>query len=70
MDKAFKDQNEISVKDIDVKNVEDYIMVILGSVKGNDNNAFYTIKRNNPMNQILKEEKYSMPDYGYVKKGE
>lgn len=70
MDKAFKDQNEISVKDIDVKNVEDYIMVILGSVKGNDTNAFYSVKRTDPMNQILKEEKYSMPDYGYVKKGE
>ena len=70
MDNAFKGQNEINVKDINVKDVEDYIMVILGSVKADASNCFYSLKRTDPMERVLKEEKYDMPNYGYVKKGE
>lgn len=70
MDKAFKDQKEIKVEDIQVKNVEDFIMVILGSVKATDDNSFYSLKRSEPMERIIKEEKYDMPNYGYIKKGE
>ena len=70
MDKAFKDRNEIEVKDIDVKNVEDFIMVILGSVKGNEDASFYRLERKEPLERVLKESTYDMPNYGYVKKGE
>ena len=70
MDRAFKDQKEIDVNDIDVKDVEDFIMVILGSVKANDENSFYTLKRKDPLTRVIKEEKFDMPNYGYVKKGE
>lgn len=69
MDRAFKDNQEISVKDINVKDVEDFIMVILGSVKANDDNTFYSLKRTDPMERVVKEEKYDMPNYGFVKKG-
>ena len=70
MDKAFKDKDSIKVSDIDVKNVEDFIMVILGSVKGNEDSSFYSLKRSEPLERVLKEEKYDMPNYSYVKKGE
>ncbi len=70
MDNAFKDQKEINVKDINIKDVEDYIMVILGSVKADASNCFYSLKRTDPMERVLKEEKFDMPNYGYVKKGE
>lgn len=69
MDKAFKGQTEISVKDISVKDVEDFIMVILGSVKANDDSSFYSLKRTDPMERVVKEDKFDMPNYGYVKKG-
>ena len=70
MDNAFKDQKEINVKDINIKDVEDYIMIILGSVKADASNCFYSLKRTDPMERVLKEEKFDMPNYGYVKKGE
>lgn len=71
MEEAFKDQDQIHVHDIDVKNVEDFIMVILGSVKGNDDSrVFYNLKRSEPMERTIAKEKFDMPDYEYVKKGE
>lgn len=69
MENAFKDQNEISVKDISVKNVEDFIMVILSSVKASDENSFYSLKRSDPMERVVKEDKFDMPNYNYYKKG-
>lgn len=70
MDKAFQDNKEINVKDINVKDVEDFIMVILGSVKASSSNCFYDLKRSEPMERVVKEEKFDMPNYGYVRKGE
>lgn len=69
MDKAFKDNKEIDVSQINVKEVEDFIMVILGSVKANDDNSFYTLKRKDPLGRVIKEDKYDMPNFGFVKKG-
>ena len=70
MDKAFQDNKEINVKDINVKDVEDFIMVILGTVKASSSNCFYDLKRTEPMERVLKENKYDMPNYGYIKKGD
>ncbi len=68
MEKAFKGNDSIKVSDIDVKNVEDFIMVILGTVKGDDERTFYAVKREEKMGRTLKEDKFDMPDFGYVRK--
>ena len=36
-------------------------MIILGSVKADSRYSFYELKRSDPMEQILKEDKYSIP---------
>lgn len=68
MDKAFQGNKEIDIKSIPIKDVEDFIMIILGSVKADSRYSFYELKRSDPMEQILKEDKYSMPNYGYARK--
>ena len=70
MANAFKDNKEIDVKKIPVKSVEDFIMVILGTVKADSRYSFYSYVRPENIEQITKEEKYEMPNYSYVKKGE
>ena len=70
MDEAFKDNKEIDVKDINVKDVEDYIMVILGSVKASSRDSFYKIERKEPLDRVLKDNTYDMPNYHFEKKGE
>ena len=70
MANAFKDNKEIDVKIIPVKSVEDFIMVILGTVKSDSRYSFYNYVRPENVEQIVKEEKYEMPNYSYVKKGE
>ena len=45
-------------------------MVILGTVKADSRYSFYSYVRPENIEQITKEEKYEMPNYSYVKKGE
>ena len=70
MANAFKDNEEIDVKRIPVKSVEDFIMVILGTVKSDSRYSFYKYVRPENIERIVKDEKYEMPNYSYVKKGE
>ena len=66
----FKDNQEIDVKNIPVKSVEDFIMVILGTVKADSRYSFYNFVRPEQVERITKDDKYDMPNYSYVKKGE
>lgn len=70
MANAFKDNQEIDVKKIPVKSVEDFIMVILGTVKSDSRYSFYNYVRPENVKRITKQDKYEMPNYSYVKKGE
>jgi hypothetical protein len=71
MDRAFAGRDDIHVHDINVKDVEDFIMVILGSVKGNDDSrVFYKLKRGENVDRTIAKDKFDMPDYEYVRKGE
>lgn len=70
MANAFKDNQEIDVKNIPVKSVEDFIMVILGTVKADSRYSFYNFVRPEQVERITKDDKYDMPNYSYVKKGE
>lgn len=68
MANAFKDENEIDVKKIPVKSVEDFIMVILGTVKADSRSSFYDFIRPDELEYLTKEEKYEMPNYQYVRR--
>ncbi len=68
MANAFKDENEIDVKKIPVKSVEDFIMVILGTVKADSRSSFYDFVRPDELEYLTKEEKYEMPNYQYVRR--
>ena len=68
MEKAFKGNDAIRGSDIDVRNDEDFIMVILGTVKADDDRTFYAVKRDEKMRRTVKEDKFDMPDFGYVRK--
>lgn len=68
MANAFKDDNEIDVKKIPVKSVEDFIMVILGTVKADSRSSFYDFVRPDELEYLTKEEKYEMPNYQYVRR--
>ncbi len=68
MEEAFKDNDEIDVKKIPVKSVEDFIMVILGTVKADSRSSFYDFVRPENLEYITKEEKYEMPNYQYVRR--
>lgn len=70
MANAFKDNQEIDVKNIPVKSVEDFIMIILGTVKADSRYSFYNYVRPENIERITKEDKYELPNYSYVKKGE
>ena len=67
---AFKENNEIDVNKIPIKSVEDFIMVILGTVKADSRYSFYNYVRPEPIEEIVKDDTYEMPNYSYVKKGE
>lgn len=68
MANAFKDENEIDVQKIPVKSVEDFIMVILGTVKADSRSSFYDFVRPDELEYLTKEEKYEMPNYQYVRR--
>lgn len=70
MANAFKDNKEIDIKKIPVKTAEDFIMVILGTVKADSRYSFYNFVRPEPIERVVKEDKFDMPNYSYVKKGE
>lgn len=70
MENAFKDNDTLDVKDIPVRNVEDFIMVILGTVKADSRYSFYNFKRPEPIERVVKDDTYDMPNYHYERKGE
>lgn len=69
MRSVFKDEDEVALKDVPVKDIEDYIMLILGSCKANSRYSFYDVIH--PDEDDIKEvliNDYKMPNLTYVKK--
>lgn len=67
MGEAFEDNKTINIKDINLNDIEDFIMVILGTVKVNSRRSFYEIKRADPMENLDIRE-YNVPNYDYIRK--
>ena len=70
MKKAFGDKQELYAKDISLDNVNDFIMLILGSVKSNSPISFYEIDHVEEGNKQIDNGEYNIPDFTYRKKGD
>ena len=69
MKKVFKDEDEVALKEVPIKDIEDYIMLILASAKSNSRYSFYEIIH--PRDNDIKEveiNNYKMPNLTYIKK--
>ncbi len=67
MDDAFGDNDKVTVSEIDIKNINDFIYLILGTVKSNDYNSFYSIDYQKTIDQFV-NEKFSMPNYTFERR--
>ena len=70
MRKAFGDKTELFAKDINLKDINDYIMLILGSVKSNSSISFYDIEHPEEGISQVDVGDYNIPNFTYVKKGD
>ena len=72
MDKNFGDNNEVYAKDINIKNAEDFVFLILATIKSTSRVSFYKAKRDEDEIDINVDvnEDYNVPNFLYVKKGE
>ena len=72
MSKNFGDNTQITTKDIKLKQVEDFIFLILASIKSTSRVSFYDLSRDETKLDISieKEDKYVVPNFTYTKKGE
>lgn len=69
MKKAFGNKNELFAKDINLDTINDFIMLILGSVKSNSQSSFYEIDHKENGNTQIDVGDYNIPDFRYVRKG-
>ena len=69
MKKAFNGKDELYAKDISLKDVNDFIMLILGSVKSNSASSFYEIDHPEEGIKQVDVGDYNIPNFTYKKKG-
>ncbi len=71
MKDKFKDKDELAMRNINIKDVEEFIMLILASAKANSRNSFYSIEHphENEESQIDVND-YNVPNYTYLRKEE
>lgn len=72
MSKNFGNRDEITAEDVRIKQVEDFIFLILASIKSTSRVSFYDMKRDESKLDIgiEKDNKYIVPNFIYTKKGE
>ena len=72
MDKNFGDEDRVFAKDINIKNAEDFIYLILATIKSTSRVSFYdAIRDEEKLNiNVQINDDYSVPNFEYVKKGE
>ena len=70
MARNFEDKNHIETKDIKLRNVEDFIFLILASIKATSRVSFYDLERDEDKLDINIniDDKYNVPNFGYTKK--
>lgn len=71
MKDKFNGKEELAMKNIKIKDVEDFIMLILASAKANSKYSFYGIEhpKEEETKQVVVSD-YSVPNYTYYKKEE
>ena len=70
MSKNFDDKKSITAKDIKLSEIEDFVFLILASIKSTSRISFYDISRDENKLDITieKNNKYLVPDFTYTKK--
>lgn len=72
MSKNFGDRDKITAEDIKINQVEDFIFLILASIKSTSRVSFYDLHRDEDKLDITieKNDNYVVPNFEYIKKGE
>ncbi len=69
MSKNFKDKDVIQTKDINIQNIEDFIYLILASIKATSRVSFYDLNRDESKLDInIDIDNYNVPNFEYQKK--
>lgn len=71
MKEKFKDKDELPMKNTNIKDIEEFIMLILASAKANSHYSFYGIEhpKDDDVRQIIVNE-FNVPNYTYYRKEE
>lgn len=68
MAKNFNDKEKITAEDVKINEVEDFIFLILASIKSTSRISFYEMTRDDKLDiTIEKENKYLVPNFTYTK---
>lgn len=72
MSKNFKDKNSIHTKEMEIKDVEDFVFLILASIKATSRVSFYDLKRDENALDVNFDidDKFNVPNFEYVKRGD
>ena len=61
----FKDKKEITTKDIAIEDIDSLVIYILGVVRAEFDEMFFTITK---LSDEIENGKYMMPEYKFVRK--
>lgn len=71
MAKNFGDRSSIKAENIRLNEVEDFVFLILASIKSTSRASFYDLERDeNQLDINIDNNGYNIPNFGYIKKGE
>lgn len=71
MAKNFGDRSSIKAENIRLDEVEDFVFLILASIKSTSRASFYDLERDeNQLDINIDNNGYNVPNFGYIKKGE
>ena len=69
MSNNFGDKEQITAEDVKLRQVEDFIFLILASIKSTSRVSFYDLSREDKLDiSIEKDNKYIVPNFIYTKK--
>jgi hypothetical protein len=64
--KQFKDRRTITSKDVELNTMDDLILLILATVRGEFNDMFYTLEK---LDSKIENGNYFIPNYKFTRKG-
>ena len=68
MKEKFGTKKTLAMKNISIPDIENYILLILGSAKANSRFSFYTVEHDEQQKESVEIGNYIMPNLTYIKK--